>query len=753
MAARNGLVCGDAARLRPPDAPLPVARGAAQPALPGLSQVCIGPHPVKQLLQDLRGGRAYVETAPAPLCRPGAVRIATTVSLVSPGTERALADFARGSLISKARQQPERVRDALRKARTDGVVATIEAIRSKLDQPMAVGYCNVGRVLEAGAGAAGFAPGDRVISNGPHAGVVVVGKHLCAPIPDAVDDDCAAFTVLGAIALQGVRLAAPTLGETFVVTGLGLVGLITVQILIANGCRVLAIDSDPTRLALARRFSAEVVDLSRGEDPVAAAHALSKGRGMDGVLLTLSSRSSDPVAQAAQMCRQRGRVVLVGVAGLTLNRADFYEKELSLQVSCSYGPGRYDPDYEARGNDYPFGLVRWTEQRNFEAVLDLMAAGRLDVRPLISHRFDIDDADEAYDLLASDEPSLGILLAYPDARGEAPTTSIRLTEVGSAAPSGAVMGFIGAGAYGRRLIEAFAAAGAGLHTVTSESGVSAAIEGRRRGFHVAGGDPAAVFAAPEIDAVCIASRHDSHAAYVRQGLQLGKHVFVEKPLCLTLEELDAIESDLAYAHASGSGPRLMVGFNRRFAPMVVKTKALLDVCPGPKALVMTVNAGAVPANHWTQDRARGGGRLIGEACHFIDLLRHLTAAPITGFDIAGIAPMGQGGPSDVASLTLRFEDGSIGTIHYFANGHRAHPKERLEVFGGGRVLVLDNYRTLTGRGWPGFSGMRAWSQDKGRRACCAAFVQAIRSGSPSPIPPDQIIEVSRVAIQAAGRLG
>jgi len=704
---------------------------------------------MKQVLQDLKRGRTLVEEVPAPLGKPGHVRIATSVSLISAGTERTLTEFARGSLISKALQQPERVKDAIQKARTDGLAATVGAIRARLDEPMAVGYCNVGRVLEVGAGVDGLTVGDLVVSNGRHAGVVVVGKNLCAKVPAGVEDDAAVFAVPGAIALQGVRLAEPTLGEVFVVTGLGLIGLIAVQLLRANGCKVLGVDTDPARLALARGFGAETADLSKGEDPESIAGALSKGRGVDGVLLTLASKSSEPVAQAARMCRQRGRIVLVGVTGLELNRGDFYEKELSFQVSCSYGPGRYDPDYEERGADYPFGLVRWTEQRNIEAALELMAEGRLVVRPLISHRYPVVDAEQAYDLLASARPSMGVLIDYPVEQTQAEVTTIALSHA-PRAPGKAVVGFIGAGAYGGRVLaKAFAEAGASLDTVVSQAGASAAMLGRRLGFRAIASDAAAVLGSLEIDTVCIATRHDSHAGYVRAALAAGKPVFVEKPLCLTLDELAQIEADLAKPGA----PILMVGFNRRFAPMVVKAKSLLAGVADPKAFVMTVNAGAIPANHWTQDSAVGGGRLVGEACHFIDLLRHLAASPVVGMTVAGLHRPGGPARTDVASLTLTFADGSIGVINYLANGHKAHPKERLEVFCAGRVLVLDNYRQLSGHGWPGFSGMRAFSQDKGQRACVAAFVGAVKAGGPSPIDPAEILEVSRLAIEAADRAG
>jgi predicted dehydrogenase/threonine dehydrogenase-like Zn-dependent dehydrogenase len=704
---------------------------------------------VKQVLQNLRSGTTLIEDVPAPLTRRGALRIATRVTLVSAGTERMLNDFARGSLVSKARQQPDKVRQTLEKARTDGLMATAQAVLSKLDEPLALGYCNVGTVLDAG-GVEGFSPGDRVISNGKHAEVVIAPPTLCARVPPNVSDEHAAFTVLGAIALQGVRLAQPTLGESFVVSGLGLIGLMAVQILLANGCRVLGVDSDPERLRLARAFGADTCDLAAGESLLGRADAFSRGRGVDGVLLTLSSTSDEPVSQAARICRKRGRVVLVGVTGLKLNRSDFFQNEVTFQVSCSYGPGRYDPVYEEQGRDYPFGFVRWTEQRNFEAVLDLMAAGNLDVAPLISHCMDIDDAGQAYDLLASGEPSLGILLNYPSAGLEDDARRLR-SEI-ALPPSaetlrspGARMAFIGAGNYGGRvLVKAFKAAGGALETIISASGVSAVHIGKKFGFKCASSDAATALADPAIDAVCIATRHNTHADYALKALSAGKHVFVEKPLCLTRGELDAIAT-------AAAGKVLMVGFNRRFAPMVVKMKSLLAPMTEPKVFVMTVNAGAIPSDHWTQDADVGGGRLVGEACHFIDLLRHLAGTPVVSQTVTAINLAGGPARSDIATINLTFADGSIGTVHYLANGHKAHPKERLEAFCGGRVLILDNFRRLTAHGWSGFRGMQSMSQDKGQTACAAAFVSAIRGEGPAPIPLDEIVEVSRLSIEAAGQ--
>ncbi len=792
---------------------------------------------MKQILQNLNDGSTDLAEVPCPHVGRGAVLIRTTRSLVSAGTERMLVDFGRANPIEKARQQPDKVRQVLEKVKTDGLVPTLEAVRNKLEQPLALGYCNVGVVAELGACAAGFALGDRVASNGKHAEMVSVPVNLCARIPDAVSDEAAAFTVIGAIALQGIRLVAPTLGEAVVVTGLGLIGLMTVQLLRAHGCRVLGIDMDSAKLALARQFGAETVDLSAGQDPVTVAEGFSRGRGVDAVIITAATRSNEPAHQAALMCRKRGRIVLVGVVGLELSRADFYEKELSFQVSCSYGPGRYDPLYEEQGQDYPIGFVRWTEQRNFEAVLDMLADGRLDVGPLVSHRFALADAERAYAVVGGAEPSLGIVLEYPGGDAGrllertvplagtrshqhapalpdnpapalpeklAPTLRVGVSSGRSASrtpPRSPTVSFIGSGNYASGvLIPAFKTAGARLVAVASSGGVSGVHAGKKFGFARTTTDTEALFADGDSDALVITTRHDSHARMVLQGLAAGKAVFVEKPLCLTLGELGEIEvalglvardaerrddtptrsvgasdalrvgvsSSLRVGASSSreesggapsmpqclsasvtspgaSVPLLMVGFNRRFAPQVQKMKVLLAGVTGPKAFVMTVNAGAIPADHWTQDPAVGGGRIIGEACHFIDLLRFLAGVPIARAEALAM----DSATGDSVSISLGFTDGSIGTVHYLANGSKAFPKERLEVFAAGRVLQLDNFRRLVGFGWPGFKSMNLWRQDKGQRACAAAFVEALRNGGPTPIALEEILEVSRVAIEVA----
>jgi len=695
--------------------------------------------------------------APQPSVQAGTILIQTTRSLISAGTERMLVDFGKASMLEKARQQPDRVKMVLEKIQSDGLMTTIEAVQSKLAQPLPLGYCNVGVVTEVGVGVEDLKVRDRVVSNGPHADIVRVPKHLCARIPDAVDDESAAFVVVSAIGLQGIRLSQPTLGEAFVVTGVGLIGLLTVQLLRAHGCRVLAIDFDEAKLALARQYGAATCNLSRGEDPVAAGMAFSRGLGVDGVIITASTKSADPVTQAARMSRKRGRIVLVGVTGLELNRADFYEKELTFQVSCSYGPGRYDPNYEDKGWDYPFGFVRWTERRNFEAVLDMLAGGQLDVKPLITNRFAFEDAPQAYQTLADDRSSLGILLQYTSPMAQRTVRRVTLMPVIGFDLRRPVLGFIGAGNYASRiLIPAFKAAGAQLHTIVTAGGINGVIHGKKAGFAETSTDVDAMLAMPAINTVVIVTRHDTHAHFVARALKVGKNAFVEKPLAINHAEV--VDVQAAYADAqrsagpSGAGPQLMVGFNRRFSPHVQKMKALLQAVKEPKSFLMTMNAGAVPANHWTQDNAVGGGRIIGEACHFIDLMRYLAGAPVVSIQARrmGDAP-GVAISEDKASITLGFEDGSFGTILYLANGAANFPKERIEVFTAGRILQLDNFRKLKGYGWPGFRKLNLWKQDKGQKACTAAFLRAVENGVPA-IPPEEIFEVARVTIDVADQL-
>jgi len=702
---------------------------------------------MKQILQNLKSGETVLEDIPCPRVLPGQVLIRTRQTLVSAGTEKMLVDFGKANLLDKARQQPDKVKMVLDKVKTDGLMPTIETVRNKLDQALPMGYCNVGTVLEIGAGVTQFKVGDRVASNGKHAEVVCVPENLCMAIPDSVSDEAAAFTVLGAIALQGIRLTKPTLGETVVVTGLGLIGLVTVQLLKAQGCRVIGIDLDSDKVELAKKLGAETVNLSKGEDPIAIAEQYSRGRGVDAVIITASAKNNQIVHQAALMCRKRGRIVLVGVVGLELSRADFYEKELSFQVSCSYGPGRYDPEYEEAGKDYPLAFVRWTEQRNFEAVLDMIAEGKLDTECLVSHHFALDKAVDAYELVGGKVPSLGIILQFPevaeksDAELQSRTIQLAGVERKSGKAAKVTVGFIGSGNYATAvLIPAFKGANAELKSVASNAGISSVHAGKKFGFAKVTTDSQEIINDESINTVVVTTRHNNHAQFVLDALNAGKHVFVEKPLALKREELGDITS--AYEVACKSEvPLVMVGFNRRFSAHVKKIKQLLTGVSEPKSFIMTVNAGAIPADHWTQDKAVGGGRIIGEGCHFIDLLRFLADAEIVSVQ-AMMMGEGVGIRDDKVTITLGFADGSFGTVHYLSNGSKSFPKERLEVFCADRVLQLDNFRKLTGFGWPGFKKFKTSKQDKGQAACAAAFVDAIENGVESPIPFTELIEVA-----------
>ncbi len=678
-----------------------------------------------------------------PVATGASVLVESRATVVSPGTERMLVDFGKASLLAKARQQPEKVRQVLEKVSTDGIGPTLEAVRAKLDAPIPLGYCQAGIVVGVGPRIERFTAGDRVVTNGPHAEYVRAAQTLVARIPESVSFESAAFTPLAAIGLQGLRLAAPTLGETVVVYGLGVIGLLTVQIARAAGCRVIGVDRAADRTRLAERFGARAIRAEDGVDVAQTVLDLTGGFGADIVLLTLATTSEEPLRAAATMSRKRGRIVLVGVAGLTLRREDFYRKELSFQVSCSYGPGRYDVQHEEHGVDYPAAFVRWTEGRNFEAVLELMADGRLDPEPLVTHRFPIAEATRAYDVVSGAEPSLGIVLTYAPKAAVAPSDRTILLRPGSPVAGSATIGWIGAGNFASRmLIPAFAATGATLDVLASSGGVSATVVGSQRGFRRVTTDADSLLADSTIDTIVITTRHDSHAAWTARALEAGKHVFVEKPLGLTLEEVDRVAAAVAR-----SDRRLCVGFNRRLAPMVVKVRSALQSRSGPLALTITVNAGSVPREHWTQDRQTGGGRIIGEACHFIDLARHLAGSPIAELQLL-TASLASAPVEDVATIQLAFADGSIASIQYLSNGHRAVPKERIECFFDGKALRIDNYRRLAAWGVDDIATRWPQKQDKGHRALAAAFVASVRGTAPSPIPADELLEVSRWAVRA-----
>lgn len=706
---------------------------------------------MRQVFQSLADGTTSVEDVPAPQVRPGYVLIRTQASIVSAGTERMLVDFGRANLLEKARQQPDRVKDVVDKVRTDGLGPTVHAVRSKLNRPITLGYANAGIVLEVGPGVTDLKPGDVVASNGCHAEVVSVPCNLVVKVPERDGEPLpaeeAAFAPVGAIALQGIRLAAPTIGERFVVTGLGLIGLLTVQLLRAQGCRVLGIDLDPARLELAERFGATPVDLSAGADPIAAAEALTDGAGMDGVIVTAATSSSEPMHQAAQMCRKRGRIVLVGVTGLELQRSDFYEKELSFQVSCSYGPGRYDPAYEEQGHDYPPGFVRWTAGRNFEAFLSLVADGKVELGALVTHRYPLADAAMGYETLSGDPTALGIALEYP-ARVQLPDEHLTRRQVvrGKAKRTGGRprVAVIGAGNYTQQmLLPALAKTPAILDTIVSQGGASAAQAAREFGFATASTDVDAVFEDERIDAVFITTRHNTHADLTIRALETGKHVYVEKPLALRHDELDRIEATYGALADAGEVPILQVGFNRRYAPLTQKLRSLLTGRKQPLAMNLLINAGALPADHWTQDPEVGGGRIIGEAVHLVDLAQYLAGSPIVDVH----ARFMEAPTVDTAVITLGFDDGSVASLQYLANGSNRFPKERVEVFVGGRIFVIDNFRTLDVYGGTKDRRLRLRSQDKGHRQSVEEFLRSLQNDG-NPRSPSSLVSSTRATITA-----
>ena len=687
---------------------------------------------MKQLVQDLKTGQTRLEDVPIPSVRQGQVLIQTRRSLVSPGTERMLVEFGRANLLTKARRQPDKVKQVLDKIRSDGLLPTLDAVFRKLGQPLPLGYCNVGTVLAVGEDVTDLRIGDRVTSNGPHAEVVCVPRNLVALIPGGVSDNEAAFTVVGAIGLQGVRLLNPTLGETVVVVGLGLIGLLTAELLRLNGCRVVGVDIDETKLDLARQRGIVALN-STDTDPAVFLLSLTDGIGADGVVITASAQQDDLVSQAARMSRKRGRIVLIGVVGLHLNRADFYEKELQFQVSCAYGPGRYDDAYEQQGHDYPLPFVRWTENRNFQTILQLLASGQLAVTALITANVPLADFDAIYGTI---EKSGGVasLLHYPEAVNLNPVVVLR--ESHHERGTGTV-GLIGAGNFtGATLLPALKAAGAHLKIIASAGGLSATLLAKKFGVAQSTTDYRQILDDPAIDLCVIATRHDIHARLTVEALRAGKHVFVEKPVAIFAGELaDVIDAQRA------SGRLVVVGFNRRFSPLAQKMKVLLGGSHSgevPMNVVVTVNAGSVPLSSWVHDRAVGGGRILGEAGHFVDLTTFLTGSHVVSVCLNAMG-RNPAETADSVSLLLRYENGATGVVNYFANGSKAYAKERVEVYSQGRTLVLDNFRKLTGYGFRGFSS-RSGRQDKGHTEQMKRLIEQVRSGRfPTGAPVGSLI--------------
>ena len=689
---------------------------------------------MKQILQSFKTGETVLEEVPAPQVSKGQVLIKTTRSLVSLGTERMLVEFGKANLIQKARQQPDKVKMVLDKIKTEGLMPTLEAVFNKLGQPLPLGYCNVGRVIAVGEGVKDFKIGDRVASNGPHAEFVSVPQNLVAHIPENVSDEEATFTVIGAIGLQGIRLANPTLGETVVVVGLGLIGLITAELLVANGCKVIGIDIDDKKLAIAAQRGVITVN-PMTSDVVKFVQSQTNNIGSDAVIITASAKNNDIIAQAAKMSRKRGRIVLVGVIGLDISRADFYEKELTFQVSCSYGPGRYDEDYEQKGIDYPLAFVRWTEKRNFETVLNTIASGKLKVQDLITEIIDIENYNQIYGEIGSSQ-SIASILKYHD---EVKHDSVVTLNSNSFAAGKAVFGIIGAGNYTKMsLLPDLSKVGGSVKYIASAGGVNGTDLAKKHNISKSTTDYHEILNDSEVNTVLITTRHDAHAKMTLDALKAGKNVFVEKPLVLNLEDLKAIEEEYQKQNVT-----LTVGFNRRFSPHIQKIKSYLGNGESPINVTATMNAGFIPANVWVHDMKVGGGRIIGEACHYIDLLVYLTGSKVKAVCMNAMGENPQEN-TDNASILLKFENGSNGVINYFANGSKSYAKERIEVYSQERVFIMDNFRKTEGFDVKGFSTVKT-SIDKGHKNQFDLLIKAIENGGKSLIPFDEIINVTKAS--------
>jgi predicted dehydrogenase/threonine dehydrogenase-like Zn-dependent dehydrogenase len=712
---------------------------------------------MKQLVQNLKNGKTEILDVPAPVPPPGSVLVKTAVSVVSVGTERSVVEFAGRNLLGKARSRPDLVRQLVQKGRHEGWLAAVEGAFNRLGQPMALGYSSAGEIIRLGEGVSEFRIGDRVACAGGghavHAEFASVPVNLLAQIPKGVDLEEASFATLGAIALHGFRLSRATLGENVLVVGLGVLGLLAGQIAQAAGCRVLAMDVDPRRVTLAGRLGMDAV---RRESAARRGLAFTNGKGFDAVLICADTPSSDPLELAGALARDRGTVVAVGAVGMSIPRKPYYEKEIDFQISRSYGPGRYDPVYEEAGVDYPYGYVRWTEGRNLAAFLHLLEDGKVKVAPLISHRFPVERGDEAYRLISGKKKTrqafLGVVLTYSsESKPQKAVTMATGNMAGQETADKVRLGVLGAGNFAVMVaLPAIAAnKNAARVSIVSAGGLSAAQAARRFGFTQAGSDPETVFGDPAVQAVGIFTRHHLHASQVIAALRAGKHVFCEKPLALTPDELDAVGA----AYRKADGRILMVGYNRRFAPMVQRMKNRLDTVGLSPSITIRVNAGPAPAGHWTMDPAQGGGRILGEACHFVDLMAFLAGSQPIRVTAGNVRAAGQETVDNFSAL-FEFAGGAVGTLTYTSAGDRAFGKERIEAFCGGEVFVLDDFRRLdhwyegTRRTWQ--SRLR---QDKGHRAAWDTFILAVRKGGSSPIPIQEILTASQAtfALQKALR--
>lgn len=697
---------------------------------------------MKQIIQDLKNGNTILEEVPVPRVKSGTVLIQTTRTLVSLGTERMLIDFGKANFIQKAKQQPDKVKMVLDKIKTDGLRPTLEAVFNKLGQPLPLGYCNVGKVVAIGKGVTEFSVGDRVASNGNHAEYVCVPKNLVAKIPDNVSDDEAAFTVIGAIGLQGIRLLQPTFGETIVVVGLGLIGLITAELLLANGCNVIGFDFDLEKIKIAKEKGVISINPSDGTDQVKFVESYTNGIGADGVIITASSKSNEIISQSANMCRKRGRIILVGVIGLNISRADFYKKEISFQVSCSYGAGRYDEEYEQKGHDYPIGYVRWTEKRNFEAVLNAISKKTLDVNTLITDRVPLNDYQKIYGDM-SNSKSIASILEYSSSDKQEST--IQLTNKSFEAKKG-VLGIIGSGNFtSSTILPNLKKCNADVKYIASSGGLSSTIMAKKHNIANSTSDYHEILKDEEVDLVLVTTQHYMHAKMTMEAINAGKSVFVEKPLALNESELNEIIENY-----NSKDVNVSVGFNRRFAPLAKKMKKALGNSTTPINIVATMNAGFIPKDVWVHDMEIGGGRIIGEACHYIDLCSYLAGSKVISvcMNAMGTNPEEN---TDNASILLKYENGSNAVINYFANGSKGYSKERVEVYSQERTLVMDNWRKLKCYGFKGFSSAKS-GQDKGHFNQFQELVAQQKNGGEAIIPFDEIVNTTRASFAAIDSL-
>ncbi|HEX2865981.1 MAG TPA: bi-domain-containing oxidoreductase [Ignavibacteriales bacterium] len=693
---------------------------------------------MKQIIQDLRKGNTVLEEIPAPTVKSNHVLIQTACSLVSLGTEKMLVEFGKANMLDKAKQQPDKVKMVLDKVKTDGLMPTLEAVLNKLDQPLPLGYSNVGRVIAVGKGVSEFKPGDRVVSNGNHAEIVSVPANLTAKLPDNVSDEEGSFAVVGAIALQGIRLSNPALGETFVVIGLGLIGLIASKLLLANGCSVIGFDIDPYKVKLAESFGVKGFTVTGPREQVNIVKSFTRQAGADGVIITASSKSNDIISSSAQMSRKRGRIVLVGVIGLNLSRADFYEKELTFQVSCSYGPGRYDETYEEKGQDYPLPYVRWTEKRNFEAVLNAISSGRLEVKSLISEVVPLEEYLKIYGNMKR-EAIIASILKYPE-KVKPNDSVVKLREPEFRKDQQVALAIIGAGNFtASTIIPAIKKLPVRKKYIISAKGLSAKILAKKGNFENAGSDINLALQDSEVSLVMITTRHNLHAKMTIEALLSGKNVFVEKPLALSSKELDEIIEALNAADKT-----VNVGFNRRFSPYAGAVKKHLS--GGPVNISATMNAGFIPENSWVHDLEVGGGRIIGEACHFIDLCSYLTGSKVTQVCMNSLGTDAREN-TDNATILLKYENGSNAVINYFSNGSKSYAKERVEVFSDERTFIIDNWRSVTGYGAKGFRNLKG-KQDKGHKAQFELLIKRINEGGKALIPFESLVNTTRASFAA-----